>query len=197
MSIISFSDNIYAFRFLWLLTRKWKALDAYKFGIIDEVGKPLKKYSDLTNSKEKGSYTKFHRIVFSIKRLLEKVPFGKSTIASYAAALYLIKEETGMNNDQVDFLISHMKEFVDTDMIIESSNSYHSSINSGIYISDIPIISRLNGNEIDSAGAMIKIISSNSSPVDKIGNVWIYEGIHLKSKQIVPFTLETVRRKVK
>jgi hypothetical protein len=34
----------------------------------------------------------FDRLVFNLKRLLEKVPFGKSQIASYAAALLLLRE---------------------------------------------------------------------------------------------------------
>jgi hypothetical protein len=32
---------------------------------------------------------------------MEKVPFGKSRVASYAAALYLIKEETDMEENDI------------------------------------------------------------------------------------------------
>ena len=32
---------------------------------------------------------------------MEKIPFGKSRIASYAAALYLLKEETGMAEEDI------------------------------------------------------------------------------------------------
>ena len=39
--------------------------------------------------------------MFNLKRILEKVPFGKSKIASYAAALFLIREETGMAEEDI------------------------------------------------------------------------------------------------
>lgn len=92
-------DNVYALRFVYLLTRPWEDLDAYKLGIIDNKGEPLKSLSDLRTADEKDAYTRFHILVFKIKKLLEKIPLGKTTIARYATALYLIKEETGVSLD--------------------------------------------------------------------------------------------------
>lgn len=41
-------------------------------------------------------------MVLKLKRLLEKVPFGRSRLASYAAALYLIKEDwENRSEDQI------------------------------------------------------------------------------------------------
>jgi hypothetical protein len=76
-------------------------MDAFKLGIIDENGKPLKKASQLMKSEEKDAYTVFHRMVFNIKRLIEIAPGGSSKIASFAAALYLIKENTQMTDEQI------------------------------------------------------------------------------------------------
>ncbi len=198
MSLIGLTDNIYAFRFLWLLTRKWTDLPAYELGIIDVSGNPIKKYKDLLKSDEKSAYTKFHRLVFSIKRLLEKAPFGKSRLANYAAALYLIKEDKEISKEEMDFLVLHLKNnFGIEEDLSESQSKYHSSLYPGIYISKIPLLSKMNGNEVGPSGSTIKVISSRSNPVDKIGDIYIYEGIHLESKQIVPFTLESIRRKVK
>lgn len=47
------------------------------------------------NDEQQKSYTLFHRLVFNIKRLIEKVPGGKSKIGTYAAALFLMREQMG------------------------------------------------------------------------------------------------------
>ena len=100
MSIISRSaDLFYAFRFLKLLVTPWESMEAYKLGIIDKDGKVIKKTR--TTSEEKAAYTVFHRLVFNIKRLLSRLPFGKTKIASWATALFLIKEETGMSEEAI------------------------------------------------------------------------------------------------
>jgi hypothetical protein len=98
MSILSgAADLFYTFRFLKILVTPWEKMDAFKHGIVDREGNILRKSSELKTSDEHSSYTMFHRLVFNIKKLLEKLPAGRTRIASYAAALYLIKEETGMS----------------------------------------------------------------------------------------------------
>ena len=43
---------------------------------------------------EKAAYTMLHRLVFKVRRLIEKVPIlGKSILLNYAAALFLLKEQ--------------------------------------------------------------------------------------------------------
>lgn len=93
------ADLVYTFRFLKLLVTPWEELEAYKLGIIDKNGRNLRRASTLITGEEKSAYNTFHRLIFNIKRLLNKVPFGKTRIASYAAALYLLKEETGMSDE--------------------------------------------------------------------------------------------------
>ena len=88
------ADLYFVFRFLRLLTMKYERTDAYKYGIIDKKGKPLKKSSELETVDEKPSYTMLHRLVFKVRRLIEKVPvLGKSILLNYAAALFLLKEQ--------------------------------------------------------------------------------------------------------
>lgn len=94
------ADLYYTFRFLKVLVTPWKDMDAFKAGIIDENGKNLIRSKNV-DSKDKDVYTTFHRLVFNIKRILEKIPFGKSKLASYAAALFLLKEETGMSEENI------------------------------------------------------------------------------------------------
>jgi hypothetical protein len=85
-------DNILAFRILYMLVMPFDQTDAYKFGIIDAEGNALKKSKDLKKSEEKDAYTMLDRLVFSLKKLLGKVPGGKSKLASLVAAYWLVKE---------------------------------------------------------------------------------------------------------
>ena len=92
--IIGGAVNLYfIYKFLRILTTPWEKTDAFKLGVIGDNGKILKKKRTLKTAEEKESYTIMHRLVWKLKRLMEKVPFGKSRLASYAAALWLIKEE--------------------------------------------------------------------------------------------------------
>jgi hypothetical protein len=88
------------YKFIRLLVTPWKKTEAFDEGIIDDNGKLLIKVKDQTNAQKK-VYTYFHRLVFNIKRILEKIPFGKPMIKSYAAALFLLKEETGMAEEDI------------------------------------------------------------------------------------------------
>lgn len=94
--MLSLTDRFYALRFLRLLTTPWDKTNAFKAGIVDENGKVLRKAK---GREDKKVYNIFHKLVYNIKRLLGKVPVvGKSTLASYAAALYLIKEHTQLSD---------------------------------------------------------------------------------------------------
>ena len=64
-------------------------------GIIDEKGKILKRRRDLKTKDEKEAYTLSDTLIWNIKKLMGKIPGGQSRIASYAAALFLIKEQHG------------------------------------------------------------------------------------------------------
>jgi len=94
MGLVGGALNLYfIYKFIRILTTPFESTDAFKLGIIDEKGKILKKSSKLKTEEEKEAYTMMHRLVWKMKRLMEKIPFGKSRLASYAAALWLIKEE--------------------------------------------------------------------------------------------------------
>ena len=87
-------DAFIAYKFIKILTTPWKETEAYKLGIIDENGKVLRKRKDLKLSTEKSAYTVFHTLCWNIKRLLERLPGGKTRLQTFAAALYLLKENT-------------------------------------------------------------------------------------------------------
>ncbi len=128
-------DSLIVFRILKMLTTPFRKQQAYKFGFIDERGNRIKKIKnedglDVPNNpetaKEKASLTPLHRLVFNLKRIIEKVPFGKTAFASYAVALLLLKEETNLDQEQTDQLFEdfykHLKEnnVMNAEMISEA-----------------------------------------------------------------------------
>lgn len=107
MSISRLTDFAYAMRIVTLLCTPWKEQAAYKQGIIDDQGNLLKHSKDLKTSEEKDSFTYLHRMVFNMKRVLEKVPFGKTWTAAATASLVLLKE--GLEQDGVILSEEQMK----------------------------------------------------------------------------------------
>ena len=96
MSILSSVGNIYfVYQFIKKLVTPFDKTKAFELGIIDEKGKILKKRRELKTSEEKEAYSLSDTLIWNIKKLLGKVPGGQSRIASYAAALFLIKEQHG------------------------------------------------------------------------------------------------------
>ena len=107
--------NVYfIYKFLRILTTPWESTDAFKLGIVDEKGAILRKKRTLLKIEEKEAYTMMHRLVWKLKRLMEKVPFGKSRLASYAAALWLIKEEKNFHDNDKELQESFLS-FLETD----------------------------------------------------------------------------------
>lgn len=98
-------DTTYALRFLRLLTTPWTQLNAYKRGIIDGKGKQLLKSREVPPA-DKQYYTIFHRLVFNVKRLLQKTPIvGRSILTSYVAGLLMLREGSSEDEIKLDVLL--------------------------------------------------------------------------------------------
>lgn len=93
-----FVDNVIAYRILSMLVKNFNDTQAYKLGIIDDKGKVLKKASQLKTSQERDAYTYLHRLVFNMKRIINRLPGGESKLKSMVTALFLIKEYYESNN---------------------------------------------------------------------------------------------------
>ena len=114
-----FVDSIIAYRILKLLVTPFEDTEAYKLGIIDNKGKELIKMRNLNSVIERDSYTLLHRLVFRIKRIIEKIPIENKKILSFAAALSLIKEELANNHEPIDLeikFINRMNENLDYEL---------------------------------------------------------------------------------
>ena len=87
-----FVDAVITYRILRKLTTPFDQTDAYNLGIIDAQGRVLKKWNDLNTVEERDAYTLLDRMIFRLKRIINKVPVENRRISSYAAALSLVRE---------------------------------------------------------------------------------------------------------
>jgi len=99
-------DLFVIYQLLKRLTTPFDETEAYALGIIDERGKKLRSPK---TPEEKDAYDLIDRFVFNIKRLVEKIPGGRTRLGSYAAALLLIKER------------EEIERIVDNDYLIEQA----------------------------------------------------------------------------
>ncbi len=164
MPVVSVVDTVYTLRFLRLLSMKWVDMDAYKLGIIDETGTPLKKSKELKLNNEKSAYTSFHRLVFKLKRLLEKVPGGKSIVGRYGAALWLIKEHKE-EVEQMGIKISVLEEglkrhYREKGYLNEGINEESACNTSGVALRD-PVMSKKPQKRKDSDGPGYKVVDTD------------------------------------
>lgn len=180
MSIISKTgDLFYAFRFLKLLTTKWEDTTAFENGIVDETGKVLMKSRDIKDPDAKASYTVFHRLVFNIKRLLEKLPFGKTKLASYAAALFLIKEHTGMQESELISLIEQATGEKANGTLAESAwYEKDNCLCPGVYTLRNDVLSSTTGEVISLAKSKV-VVEQFVQPQGQIFGTNIYKLKHL------------------
>lgn len=195
MSILSRAADLgYAFRFLKLLTTPWNKLKAYELGIVDENGKNLKKARELTTKEEKSAYTIFHRLVFNIKRLLNKIPGGKSTLASYAAALYLIKEHTGMSEEKIEEIIAKALDGnLETDITESQWFIKGDTLNPGIYCLTKDMVSINTGEEIAKKNSKVRVLEHTEPHSSFLGNN-IYKVQHVLTKQELYISNEDIKR---
>ncbi len=94
-------DLYLVYRILRLFTIPFVEWDAYKTGVIDGEGNILIS-SDKRTLAQDDSFTKFDLLILKLKRVLEKLPFGKTRLASYAAALFLLKEEKNIKENTLE-----------------------------------------------------------------------------------------------
>lgn len=93
MAITGVFDAVVAYQFVKMISQPFNEWEAFALGIIDEDGKTLRKRATLKTSKEKNAFTTFHVMIRNVKLIMSKLPGGKSKLMSFAAALYLLKED--------------------------------------------------------------------------------------------------------
>jgi hypothetical protein len=86
-------DNIIAAKLLYMLVTPFDKTDAFKLGIVDAKGKLLRHAKDLKTQAEKDAFNYLTRLIFNLKRLINKLPGGESNIKNLVAAYYFVKEK--------------------------------------------------------------------------------------------------------
>ena len=172
------ADTIYAFRFLKLLTTPFNKTKAFELGIIDEKGKVLKKSRELKTAEEKAAYTHFHRLVFNIKKLIPG-----STLGSYAAALFLLKEHTGMSEKQI---LEILDDTITEDLDLNNSKWFLSETRliPGKFKLIRDIAHPKTGEVVALKGTMVENNNFNE-PVGNFSNINIYEVTHILTNQVL------------
>ena len=106
------------YMFLKRLVTPFDQWDAYKTGLIDKDGKVIVDKADRTPEQNK-SFGYFDRLVANLKKLLGKVPGGKSRIASFAAALLLLREKN-IDPDNIEYLEECLQHYMkEAEMLVE------------------------------------------------------------------------------
>ena len=186
------ADTAYAFRFLKLFVTPFNKTKAFELGIIDEKGKNLIKLRDFGTSEQRSAYTVFHRLVFNLKKLLEKIPGGRSRLASYAAALYLIKEKDQLSDATIDLILDKITDDLDLDESRDYLTDFE-ELNPGRYFLKDTLAHIGTGEEIFKEGDII-VNENIQVPVGNLAGINIFTAIHEKTKQKVYFTHTNIER---
>ena len=188
------ADTVYAFRFIRMLVLDWKDWEAYKEGIIDENGKRVKSVK-IDNLEKSSSWTPFIRLCANVKRLLSKVPGGGTKLGSFAAALFLIKEKTGITDSQLkkiceefnieplDFLNENSEWFVLEDG--QLSPGVYRIANEKAVNSSIEVICKPKDQ--------IRVLDE-AYPVGDVFGVDIYEATHMRTNQKIYITINEISK---
>ena len=187
------ADLAYTFRFIRMLVMDWKNWDAYKEGLIDENGKRIKSVKMDTDAK-KSAYTPFIRLAANTKRLLSKIPGGGSKLGSFAAGLFLIKEQYGLTDDDLDKILTKME--IDILDFLNEDNQWFiledKSISPGMYrIKDEKIVNSTY-EPIVLPKDQIKIYEDLNFPVGSVFGMDIYEATHVKTNQRIYITTSEI-----
>tara|TARA_R110002153_G_scaffold219172_1_gene371597 strand:- start:71 stop:622 length:552 start_codon:yes stop_codon:yes gene_type:complete len=94
-------DLFLVYQFVRRLATPFEKWDAFEQGVIDKDGKVLIKRKKFTTKAQTKSWGVFDIMIANLKKLLAKVPGGSSRLASYAAALYLIKEHQHFTDESL------------------------------------------------------------------------------------------------
>mgnify|MGYP005991036117 CR=1 FL=1 len=187
-------DLVYTFRFLKLLVTKFEDTEAFKIGAIDKDGNKLKSYSgsreDLSNA-----LTPFHKLVFNIKKLIGKAPGGKKAIASYAAALFLLKEKYEIDESDIEKGLASLG-LDSLDILAEQTSWFvleDKRLSPGVYV--VKNKKCLNSTLDEMVNPNDKIrIGNDSYPIGDIFGLDVYEATHMRTQHPVFVTLGEIYR---
>jgi len=121
MPVLSKAADYYlTYRFIKTLTTPFVDTEAYKLGIIDDEGNILKQMKELKSKEEKKAYGYFERMVWNLKKLIDKIPLLGSGFKNVAAASFLLlKEEREQKNLKEKTFLKYF--YKDIELLMEGS----------------------------------------------------------------------------
>ena len=186
-------DLFVTYRFLKLLVTPWKKQEAYKQGIIDANGKTLIKSRDFEKEDQRQAFTLLHRLVFNCKRILSKIPFIKSQLGTYAAALFLLKEHYKIENlpeAEITKYLLENKLINLNDNISEEVIGFGNMLPAGEYKLKDQVTA--DDDEIDAQKGDVVTALEDTPPSDRILGVDIFPVVHQKSNKKIYISLEDI-----
>jgi hypothetical protein len=114
-------DNLIALRIVRMITQNFEDTEAFKLGIIDHQGNNLRKMNTLTTDQERNAYTYLNRLVFNMKKILNRLPGGENRMKSLVGALWLVKEyyESGARTTSLmEDRYKHIMRILDSDVVL-------------------------------------------------------------------------------
>ena len=186
-------DLFVTYRFLKLLVTPWKKQEAYKLGIIDDKGKNLIKSRDFEREDQRTAFTLLHRLVFNCKRIMQKIPFVRSQLGTYATALFLLKEHYKIENlpeRQVSKFLLENNLIELNDEVSEEVIGFGNMLPMGEYKLKDQVTA--DDDEIDAQKGDIVTALEDTPPSDRILGVDVFPVIHKKSNKIIYISLEDI-----
>ena len=186
-------DLFVTYRFLKLLVTPWKKQEAYKLGIIDDKGKNLIRSRDFEREDQRTAFTLLHRLVFNCKRIMQKIPFVRSQLGTYAAALFLLKEHYKIENLPEAEVTKYLLEnkLIDlNDNISEEVIGFGNMLPAGEYKLKDQVTA--DDDEIDAQKGDVVSALEDTPPSDRILGVDIFPVIHQKSNKKIYVSLEDI-----
>ena len=186
-------DLFVTYRFLKLLVTPWKKQEAYKLGIIDANGKNLIKSSKFEREDQRAAFTLLHRLVFNCKRIMQKIPFVRSQLGTYATALFLLKEHYKIENLPEAEITKYLLEnkLIDlNDSISEEVIGFGNMLPAGEYKLKDQVTA--DDDEIDAQKGDIVTALEDTPPSDRVLGVDIFPVIHQKSNKKIYISLEDI-----
>lgn len=187
-------DLFYTFRFIKMLTTPFEETEAFKLGIIDKEGKRIKS-KNVSSSEEKSAYTTFHKLCFNLKKLLGKVPGGSSRLASYAAALFLLREKTQISDSSIEKILD--KCGLETiDFMAENTEWFlleNKELAQGVYKLREDKLEIMQCNDVAKKGDTIRV-REGCYPIGDIFGLDVYMVEHINTRQSLYVTVGELYR---
>ena len=201
-------DLFVTYRFIKLLTTPFEKTNAYKLGIIDAKGNRIMpppkggvrqtKPASLGTTAEKDAYTILHKLIFNIKKIFSKVPGLRTTVGSYAAALYLLKDTFKESIDDPNMFEKEFMKYLKEqgceidDSISEDVIGFGEVLPKGEYTLVNDILNKEEEELTAKAGDKVEAFD-DEPPVDTILGIEIFPVIHMKTKEKIYVSLEDIK----